>query len=105
MLKTPEPLMKYTAFFMTFLLMSQGIYAKTPYPQDVQKITSRADTCFHFMGEFSGDPQKDGPRKLNQKINFYCKNIDKDLQKLHRKYQSNKAIQEKLAEYDDLLSI
>ncbi len=84
-------------------ISSTNLWAKSPYPQDVQKLTHKMDNCIHFAGEFSGDPALDQSRKLNQKIAFYCNNTRKELKQAKIKYKKYPHIIQMLAEYDDIL--
>lgn len=94
-------ILKKCFFILVVFSISQNVFSKEVYPQDVSVFLEKRDLCQHFVDEFSGDPEIDNARNLNAELDKYCKGTDQELARLKSKYKDNTSILKKLEIYDE----
>ena len=69
-------------------------------PSEVESYIAQKESCDHFLNE----PPWDSERKkfLNENIKKYCPSTDSQLEALRKKYNNNKIVLNKLADYSVL---
>ena len=72
--------------------------AENRFPVKVELFIERQDQCDHFRGEEPYDQER--REFLRQRTLEFCVGTDKQLAELKQKYRSNKAIMEKLNQYE-----
>lgn len=89
---------------MKWLIVICGVFlaclatAQNRFPAEVERFIERRGQCDHFRGEEPYDPER---RKfLQQRMLEFCVGTDKQLAGLKQKYRSNKAVIERLNQYE-----
>jgi len=72
--------------------------AQSRFPADVERFIERRDLCDHFRGEEPYDRER--REFLHQHLAEFCAGSDKQLAELKEKYRGNKAVLEKLDQYE-----
>src|SRR5215471_20496803 len=72
--------------------------AQSRFPADVERFIESRDICDHFRGEEPYDQER--REFLHQRLAEFCVGTDKQLAELKQKYRSNKAVMEKLNQYE-----
>jgi len=86
------------------LFLVAASVAADGYPPEVAKYIERREICEHFRQEPwpEGSVGDDKERKefLVSQFERYCKGTDKAIRELKRKYKNNRAVIEKLEQYE-----
>lgn len=73
--------------------------AQAQLPADVARFIEKRDGCDHFRGEEPYDAERRA--FLLKNMNKLCKDTDRQLARLKKKYTQQPAIMEKLNDYDE----
>jgi len=88
--------------FALFLVAAS--VAAAGYPTDVAKYIERREICEHFRQEpwpeSATVDDKERREFIVSQFERYCKGTDKTIRELKRKYKSNRAVIEKLEQYE-----
>lgn len=85
-------------FCLALFCIAPSASAEAVLPPDVAKYIERRDTCDHWRGEEGDDKERQADIKRGQCQS--CPGSDSGLAKLTKKYETNKAVRARLAQYE-----
>ena len=80
---------------------SLSLSAQSRLPSDVVKYVEQREGCDHFRGEFPDPPDAQRMKEIERELRKLCTGTDKKLATLKRKYARNRAVLERLNEFEE----
>lgn len=87
---------------LLFVMASSSLYAHNVYPEDVQALINRADSCMNSMAAPKTESAFDRQDAINKDIAYYCTGLDQQIVDAKEKHHHSPKTILKISEYDDL---
>lgn len=84
-----------------FLNLGSAAAAENKLPIDVVKYIKQREGCDHFRGEMPDPPDEQRMKKIEREIRKLCMGTDNKLERLKRKYATNRAVLKPLNEFEE----
>jgi len=78
-----------------------AIAAEPRLPSDVAKFVEKREGCDHFRGEMPDPSERQRMKEVERELRKLCTGTDKKLADLKRKYAKNRAVLERLNEFEE----
>jgi len=95
------PVIQRAVFLILCLGVTPSIAAETHFPADVARFVDQREGCDHFRGEFPDPPDAQRIKEIERELRKLCTGTDKKLADLKRKYARNRAVMERLNEFEE----
>jgi len=84
-----------------FLFSFSSVFAAEKLPNDVRQFIAQRDACDHFRGELPDPEEAERMREVSGQIDKRCRDTDRRLRLLKKKYSSDANLKKRLNVYDE----
>jgi len=88
-------------FLILCLGVGPAIAAAPQLPADVAKFVEQREGCDHFRGEMPDPSERQRMKEVERELRKLCTGTDKKLADLKRKYAKNRAVLDRLNEFEE----